>query len=110
MASNDNTEANEHTGLDAEAYRTNALNVLLDQFKHLTTLSAGSIVLIATFLKDIFPRSDNGDLTMNLGLKLFIAASFVLLGISLISSVRSTICIANPNSSLRSPHHFVHLQ
>jgi hypothetical protein len=103
MASNDNTEANEHTGVDAEAYRTNALNVLLDQFKHLTTLSAGSLVLIATFLKDIFPRSDNGDLTMNLGLKLCIAASFVLLGISLISSVFFMVRFANKITSRTSP-------
>ena len=104
MASGDNTEANEHPGGDTEASTSNnAINVLLDQFKHLTTLSTGSLVLIATFLKDIFPRSNNGDLTIGLGLKLLIAASFVLLGISLVSSVFFMVRSANQISSRTTP-------
>ena len=58
----------------------------LDLYKHLTTLSAGSLVLIATFLKDIFPKHD-GLLDVGFGLKLLIGASFVSLGLSLLSSV-----------------------
>jgi len=103
MDSDDNTAANEHTGMDTEVSTTTTLNVLLDQFKHLTTLSAGSLVLIATFLKDIFPRNHNGTLIVGLGLKLLIAASFVLLGISLVSSVLFMVRFSNKISSRISP-------
>src|SRR5215211_9050759 len=34
-------------------------------FKHLTTLNAGSIVLIGTFLGDIFPHDKHGNLTID---------------------------------------------
>lgn len=33
-----------------------ALDRIMDFNKHLTTLSAGSLVLIGTFMKDIFPK------------------------------------------------------
>jgi hypothetical protein len=72
--------------------------LLMDMFKHLTTLSAGSLVLIATFLKDIFPR-DNGLLDVCFGLKLLIGASFAFLGISLISSVVFILRLSNEATS-----------
>ena len=53
--------------------------------KHLTTLTAGSIVVIATFLKDIFPSAD-GPSTLHPLLKVLVAASFVALGLSLVAS------------------------
>jgi hypothetical protein len=40
-----------------------AIKVAYDSFKYLTTLNAGSIVLIVTFLKDIFP-SEGGTLDL----------------------------------------------
>ena len=49
----------------------------LDFLKQITTLNAGSIVVIGTFLKDIFPSTRGAWLT---GL---IVAAFVLFGISL---------------------------
>lgn len=49
----------------------------LDVLKQITTLNAGSIVVIGTFLKDIFPSTRGAWLT---GL---IVAAFVLFGISL---------------------------
>lgn len=49
---------------------------------YLTTLNAGSIVLIATFLRDIFPKTEGGVLDVALYVKLLIAASFLFFGIS----------------------------
>jgi hypothetical protein len=103
MDSCDNATPNDDTGVDTESSRSDVLSILLDQFKHLTTLSAGSLVLIATFLKDIFPKNAQGSLTIGLGIKLPIAASFVLLGISLISSVFFMVRFANKISSRASP-------
>lgn len=34
------------------------IKLLYDTFKHLTTLSTGSIVILATFLKDVFPNPE----------------------------------------------------
>jgi hypothetical protein len=53
--------------------------------KQLTTLNAGSIVLIGTFLKDIFP-TDNQTLDVGAGLKWLIAISFISFGASLVGS------------------------
>jgi len=60
-----------------------AIKSAVDLFKHLTTLNAGSIVVIGTFLKDIFPHKD-GTLAVGLGIKLWIAAAFILFGLSLV--------------------------
>src|SRR5215212_8684721 len=49
----------------------------------LTTLNADSIVVIGTFLKDIFHTS-NGTLDVSPTIKLLIAAAFVCFGASLI--------------------------
>jgi hypothetical protein len=57
-----------------------------DTQKHLTTLTAGSIVLISTFLKDIFPKSKNGTLLIGMPIKVLIAVSFFCFGCSLLGS------------------------
>jgi hypothetical protein len=57
--------------------------------KQLTTLSAGSIVVIGTFLSNIFPTDKQGTLTMPLGIKLLIGAAFVCFGVSLIVSAKA---------------------
>jgi uncharacterized membrane protein YfcA len=54
--------------------------------KQLTALSAGSIVVIGTFLSNIFPTDKQGTLTIPLGIKLLIGAAFVGFGVSLIVS------------------------
>jgi hypothetical protein len=54
--------------------------------KHLTTLSAGSIVLIGTFLQDIFPKGPGGELAVGAFTKWLIAGSFILFGASLIAA------------------------
>jgi hypothetical protein len=56
-----------------------------ENVKQLTTLNAGSIVIIGTFLADIFPTKD-GTLAVGPGLKFLIAAAFVFFGLSLIFS------------------------
>jgi hypothetical protein len=58
-------------------------------FKHLTTLNAGSIVLIGTFLGDIFPHDKHGNLTIDQLTTGLIAASFLLFGVSLVASTFS---------------------
>src|SRR5215207_3226584 len=67
-----------------------------EAFKHLTTLNAGSIVLIGTFLKDIFPKDNQGNLSVDTGSKLLIAASFALFGLSLAASAYSMYWFATP--------------
>jgi hypothetical protein len=56
--------------------------------KQLTTLSAGSTVLLATFLKDIFP-GDLGDLTVRV--KWTIVAAFLFFGLTLIAATISLV-------------------
>jgi hypothetical protein len=51
-----------------------------DTHKHPSTLNAGSIVLLATFLKGIFPKA------IGLPIKLLAAASFLSFGFSLATS------------------------
>ncbi len=53
----------------------------LELLKQMTTLNAGSIVIIGTFLKDIFPGADGAPLGG--WLTVLIAVAFVLFGISL---------------------------
>ena len=64
-------------------YFTEGYKLLVDASKHLTTLNAGSIVVIGTFLKDIFP-TEQGTLAVGPFIKGLIAASFVCFGVSLI--------------------------
>jgi hypothetical protein len=63
-------------------YATEDIKLSFDNLKQLTTLNAGSVVLIGTFLKDIFP-SAKGTLDVSPGIKLLIAASFICFGVSL---------------------------
>jgi len=58
-----------------------------DTLKHLTTLSAGSILLIGTFSSIIFPTNERGTLEVGLASKWLIGLSIVLFGLSLIWAV-----------------------
>jgi uncharacterized ion transporter superfamily protein YfcC len=66
-------------------YFTESLKLAFDTSKQLTTLNAGSIVIIGTFLTDIFP-SKSGALALGPGIKLLIAASFICFGLVLASA------------------------
>jgi hypothetical protein len=57
--------------------------------KQLTTLSAGSIVVIGTFLSNIFPTDEQGALTVPWYTKVLIGAAFVGFGVSLIVSAKA---------------------
>ena len=57
--------------------------------KHLTTLNAGSFVLIATFLKDIFPKKSDGSLNVAPFDQILIGASFLFFALSLAFSAFS---------------------
>jgi hypothetical protein len=81
---------------DRETDRTLGFEI----FKHLTTLNAGSIVLIATFLGDIFPNDRQGNLTVDEAITDRIAAAFVLLGLSLLASTYSMYQFAHFETSL----------
>jgi hypothetical protein len=61
---------------------TESIKLAFEVFKHLATLNAGSIVLIGTFLRGIFPNED-GTLLVGRCIKVLIAGSFVSFGISL---------------------------
>jgi hypothetical protein len=62
-----------------------------EAIKQLTTLNAGSIVVIGTFLSNIFPTDKQGALTVPLYIKVLIGAAFVWFGASLILSVLAMI-------------------
>jgi hypothetical protein len=65
----------------------NALSLPFETAKHLTTLTAGSIVLIGTFLKDIFPRDPETDtLALSAFSTKLVGAAFLLFGISLLTA------------------------
>jgi hypothetical protein len=66
-------------------YFTEEVKLSFDNLKQLTTLNAGSIVLIGTFLNDIFP-STKGTLDVSPIIKLLITASFICFGLSLVLS------------------------
>jgi hypothetical protein len=76
-------------------YQMEEVKLITDGLKHLTTLAAGTTVLLATFLKDIFPQK-KGALAVSGDLKLLIAMSFVFLGISLVTSIFYIVLIAPP--------------
>jgi hypothetical protein len=63
------------------------IKLAFEAMKQLTTLNAGSIVVIGTFLSNIFPTDKQGALAIPLYNKLLIAAAFVGFGASLIFSV-----------------------
>jgi hypothetical protein len=70
-------------------------NLAFEAFKHLTTLSAGSIVVIGTFLSDIFPKDEQGNLLVDSRSKFLIAASFIFFGLSLAASAYSMYWFAS---------------
>jgi hypothetical protein len=55
--------------------------------KHITTLSAGATVLIGTFMKDIFPKTETGSLNLSGSAKLMLFASVAALSASTIFAV-----------------------
>jgi hypothetical protein len=58
----------------------------VETIKQLTTLNAGSIVVIGTFLSNIFPSDKQGTLTVPCYIKIFIGLAFVGFGGSLVLS------------------------
>jgi hypothetical protein len=60
-----------------------------DATKQLTTLCSGSIVLIGTFLRDIFPTTEAGTLDVSPISKVAIACSLLFFGASLVNSAVS---------------------
>jgi hypothetical protein len=67
---------------------TEGIKLGFDNMKQLTTLNAGSIVLIGTFLTNIFPTKD-GSLATGPTIKALIAAAFILFGVLLLLSAYS---------------------
>jgi hypothetical protein len=57
-----------------------------ETFKQLTTLNAGSIVVIGTFLSDIFPHK-NGVIEVGACIKFLITLSLASFGISLVTAI-----------------------
>jgi hypothetical protein len=85
---------------------TESYKVAFETIKQLTTLNAGSIVVIGTFLKDIFP-SKNGSLAIGTGIKLLITLAFISFGLSLIVSSYAMLDYSRLFRSLellRTPH------
>jgi hypothetical protein len=72
---------------------TESIKLGFETTKQLTTLNAGSIVVIGTFLSDIFPTDKQGALTVPLYIKLFIGAAFVGFGASLILAIMAMFSI-----------------
>src|SRR5215217_2003623 len=72
---------------DIQPDPTEVITLGFEWMKQLTVLSAGSIVVIGTFLSNIFPTDKQGTLTMPCGIKLLIGLAFVSFGVSLIASV-----------------------
>ena len=70
-----------------EEYDENVLSLPFETAKHLTTLTAGSIVLIGTFLKDIFPRDPQTDtLSLSDFSTMLVGAAFILFAFSLLTA------------------------
>jgi hypothetical protein len=75
----------------ADTGQLDGLKSELEVLKHITTLNAGSIVVIGTFLKDIFPGVPG---EMGRCLKLSIAASFIGFGVSLALSAATMYAVS----------------
>jgi len=71
---------------DREIDYSGLRQMLFETTKQLTILSSGSIVVIGTFLSNIFPTDKHGILAIPNGIKLLIATAFVGFGGSLISA------------------------
>jgi hypothetical protein len=70
---------------------TEAIKVGFEAAKQLTTLSAGSIVVIGTFLSNIFPADKQGILEVPWYIKGLIAGAFILFGASLLNSTAAIV-------------------
>jgi hypothetical protein len=68
-----------------------ALKMSFEATKQVTTLNAGSIVLIGTFLSNIFPANKHGVLAVPFHIKLFIGVAFLGFGASLLASTIALI-------------------
>jgi hypothetical protein len=66
---------------------TEVIKLGFETNKHLTTLNAGSIVIIGTFLSDIFPTDNQGALTVPGCIEVLVGLAFVGFGVSLISAI-----------------------
>jgi len=73
------TTGNEDTVRQVEAH--------FEVAKHITTLSAGATVLIGTFMKDIFPKTETGSLNLSNSAKLMLFVSIAALTVSTIFAV-----------------------
>ena len=72
---------------DRQPDMTEVIKLGFEGAKQLTTLSAGSIVVIGTFLSNIFPTDKQGTLITPGYIKFFIAVAFLGFGASLLFSV-----------------------
>jgi len=87
----------EGNGVKGKGNGDKSQDLAFEAFKHLTTLNAGSIVLISTFLKDIFPKDQQGHLSVDPMSTVLIVLSFLLFGMSLAGSTYTMYWIATPD-------------
>ena len=80
-----NSEAGEGTTGNEDAVRQGDAH--FEVGKHITTLSAGATVLIGTFMKDIFPKTETGSLNLSNSAKLMLFISIAALTASTIFAV-----------------------
>jgi hypothetical protein len=59
----------------------------IDVNKHMTTLGAGAVVLMATFMKDIFPKADDGSLSLPTAMSYMLGFSLLSFGLTVFVSV-----------------------
>jgi hypothetical protein len=80
-----NSEAGEGTTGNEDTVRQGDAH--FEVAKHITTLSAGATVLIGTFMKDIFPKTETGSLNLSNSAKLMLFVSIAALTASTIFAV-----------------------
>jgi hypothetical protein len=80
-----NSEAGEGTTGNEDTVRQGDAH--FEVAKHITTLSAGATVLIGTFMKDIFPKTETGSLNLSNSAKLMLFISIAALTASTIFAV-----------------------
>ena len=80
-----NSEASGGTTVNEDTVRQ--VDAHFEVSKHITTLSAGATVLIGTFMKDIFPKTETGSLNLSNSAKLMLFVSIAALTASTIFAV-----------------------
>jgi hypothetical protein len=70
-----------------ESNPVEADKMAFDNLKHLATLSSGSIVIIGTFLSDIFPKKTDGTLAVSSDVPRYIEGAFLCFGVCLVACV-----------------------